>query len=142
MDYRALLQAADRGDPPPLALLHGGDAQLIDDALARVTAGLFADPTELALGREVLEGDETTAEAVVRSAMTLPLMTRRRLVVVRRCQALPARGARTSAIPIRAPACCSWPTSRSPASATAGTTGCSGCCRRPPSSRCPPGGAG
>jgi DNA polymerase-3 subunit delta len=95
VDYRALLQAADRGEPPPLALLHGGDAQLVDDALARVTAGLFADPTELALGREVLEGDETTAEAVVRSAMTLPLMTRRRLVVVRRCQALPARGADT-----------------------------------------------
>jgi DNA polymerase-3 subunit delta len=93
VDYAAFLGAAQRGQPPPLVLLHGADEQLIDDALALVARGLFADASELALGREVLEGDEVSAETVVRSALTLPFMTRRRLVVVRRAQALPARGA-------------------------------------------------
>jgi DNA polymerase-3 subunit delta len=92
VDYAAFLTAAERGQPPPLALLHGSDDQLLDDALGLVTRGLFADASELALGREVLEGDEVSVETVVRSAMTLPFMTRRRLVVVRRAQALPAKG--------------------------------------------------
>ncbi|HXH84062.1 MAG TPA: DNA polymerase III subunit delta, partial [Candidatus Tectomicrobia bacterium] len=103
MDYRTLLAAADRGDPPPVALVHGADAQLLDDALARVTAGLFADATEVALGRETLDGDETPPEAVVRAAMTLPLMTRHRLVVVRRAQELPARGSEALAAYARDP---------------------------------------
>jgi DNA polymerase-3 subunit delta len=92
VDYAAFLTAAERGQPPALAVLHGADDQLLDDALGLVTHGLFADASELALGREVLEGDEVSLETVVRSAMTLPFMTRRRLVVVRRAQALPAKG--------------------------------------------------
>jgi len=95
VEYAAFLQAAERGQPPPLALLHGPDEQLLEDALGLVIRGLFADASELALGREVLEGDEVSVETIVRSAMTLPLMTRRRLVVVRRAHALGARGADT-----------------------------------------------
>jgi DNA polymerase III subunit delta len=93
VEYAAFLQAAERGQPPPLALLHGPDEQLLEDALGLVIRGLFADASELALGREVLEGDDAPVETVVRSAMTLPFMTGRRLVVVRRAQALAARGA-------------------------------------------------
>jgi DNA polymerase-3 subunit delta len=93
MDYAAFMQAAGRGRPPAVALLHGSDAQLLDDALAAATRGLFPDATELALGREVLEGGEVTGEAVVRAASTLPFMTAMRLVAVRRAQALPPRSA-------------------------------------------------
>ena len=93
MDYAAFLQTAEHGQPPPLALLHGADDQLLDDALGLLARVLFADASELSLGREVLEGDEASVETVVRSAMTLPFMTRRRLIVVRRAQALSARGA-------------------------------------------------
>ena len=92
MEYSALLQAADRGQPPALVLLHGADEQLLDDALDLVARGLFLDASERALGREVLEGDAVSTETVVRSAMTLPFMTKRRLVVVRRAQALAAKG--------------------------------------------------
>jgi len=92
VDYAAFLQAAQRGQPPPLALLHGPDDQLLDDALELVVRGLFADASELALGREVLEGADVSVETVVRSAMTLPFMTSRRLIVVRRAQALAAKG--------------------------------------------------
>ncbi len=95
MEYAVFLRAAERGQPPPIALLHGPDEQLLDDGLALVERGLFADASERALGREVLEGDAASIETVVRSALTLPFMTSRRLVVVRRAQALAARGAET-----------------------------------------------
>jgi DNA polymerase-3 subunit delta len=95
VEYAVFLRAAERGQPPPIALLHGPDEQLLDDGLALVERGLFADASERALGREVLEGDAVSVETVVRSAMTLPFMTSRRLVVVRRAQALAARGAET-----------------------------------------------
>jgi DNA polymerase-3 subunit delta len=90
VDYVTLLKAAERGEVPPIALLHGGDAQLLDDALAAITRALFI-PDEIQLGREVLDGSEVTADTVVRSAMTLPFMTARRLVAVRRSHALPAK---------------------------------------------------
>lgn len=93
MDYAAFMQLAAGGRPPALALLHGVDAQLLDDALAAATRGLFPDATQVALGREVLEGGEATGEAVVRAASTLPFMTAMRLVVVRRAQALPPKSA-------------------------------------------------
>ena len=103
MDYAGYLQAAGRGQPPPVALLHGPDPQLLDDALAAATRGLFRDPGEAALGREVFEGAETPADDVVRAASTLPFMTAMRLVVVRRCQALAAKGAEALAAYARNP---------------------------------------
>jgi DNA polymerase III delta subunit len=93
MDYAAFVQAAGRGQPPPLALLHGPDPQLLDDALAAATRGLFRDAGEAALGREVLEGGEVTVEEIVRAAATLPFTTAMRLVAVRRPQALAVKGA-------------------------------------------------
>jgi DNA polymerase III delta subunit len=92
VDYLTLLKTVERGEVPALALIHGGDAQLLDDALATVTRVLFL-PDEIQLGREVLDGTEVTADTVVRSAMTLPFMTARRLVAVRRSQALSAKTA-------------------------------------------------
>jgi DNA polymerase-3 subunit delta len=93
MDYAAFIRSAAGGRPPSVMLIHGGDAQLLDDALATATRGLFPDATHIALGREVLEGAEVSGETVVRAASTLPFMTGMRLVVVRRAQALPARAA-------------------------------------------------
>src|SRR5206468_2331731 len=93
MDYAAFVQAAGRGQPPPIALLHGPDPQLLDDALAAATRGLFRAAGEAALGREVFEGAEASVDDVVRAASTLPFMTGMRLVIVRRGQALPVKGA-------------------------------------------------
>jgi DNA polymerase-3 subunit delta len=92
VDYAAFLRNAGQGQVPTLALLHGADGQLLDDALAAVTNALFTDPSELTLGREVLDGREVDVDLVVRSAMTLPFMTSVRLVVVRRAQALAQKG--------------------------------------------------
>jgi DNA polymerase-3 subunit delta len=103
LDYHAFLQAAAGGQPPPLALLHGSDPQLLDDALDAASRGLFPRPDERALGREVLDGREASADDIARAAMTLPFMTAMRLVAVRRAQALPARGAEALAAYARDP---------------------------------------
>lgn len=91
MDYAAFLRDAERGAVPAITLIHGADVQLLDDALAAVTRGLFADADTATLGREIADARETTLEAVLRSAQTLPLMTSARLVAVRHCQDLPAK---------------------------------------------------
>jgi hypothetical protein len=93
MDYATFVKQAERGEAPPLALLHGGDVQLLDDALAAATRGLFPDRAMAAWGREVFDARESNADEIVRSASTLPLGVDRRLVAVRRAQALAAKGA-------------------------------------------------
>src|SRR5262245_65150724 len=92
MDYAAFLRQVERGEPPPIVLLHGGDGQLLDDALGAVTRALFPDRALAAWGREVFDGHERGVDDIIRSAMTLPLGSGRRLVAVRRAQALAAKG--------------------------------------------------
>src|SRR3989475_7737682 len=93
MDYAAFVRQVERGEAPPIALLHGGDGQLLDDALDTATRGLFPDLALAAWGREVFDGRERGVDEIVRSALTLPFGGGRRLVAVRRAQALAARGA-------------------------------------------------
>src|SRR6266508_3894492 len=93
MDYQAFVRQLDRGEVLPIALLHGGHGQLLDDALDAATRGLFPDRALAAWGREVFDGRERGVDEIVRSAMTLPLGSGRRLVAVRRAQALAAKGA-------------------------------------------------
>ncbi|PYM08317.1 MAG: DNA polymerase III subunit delta [Candidatus Rokuibacteriota bacterium] len=95
MDYAALLRDIERHRIPAVALLHGPESLLLDDALFLISRALFADPSSAALDREVLDGRETSAETVARSALTLPFLAPRRLVVVRRAEALPARNNET-----------------------------------------------
>jgi len=97
VDHGAFLRTVGQGQVPPVVLLHGADAQLLDDALTAVTRALFTDASELILGREVLEGTEVDADTVVRSAQTLPFMTSARLVAVRRAHALSPKGEKTLA---------------------------------------------
>ena len=91
--YETFLRQAERGEAPPLNLLHGADGQLLDDALTTATRGLFPDLALAAWGREVFDGRERGVDEIVRSALTLPFGGGRRLVAVRRAQALAARGA-------------------------------------------------
>jgi DNA polymerase III delta subunit len=93
MDYLTFLRTVERGQIPPLALLHGGDAQLLDDALAAVSRALFPDPAMAAFDRELFDGSGVEVDAVVNAALTLPVQAAARLVAVRRAQALAPRGA-------------------------------------------------
>jgi DNA polymerase III delta subunit len=93
MDLVTLMRQVEAGQVPPLALVHGTDVQALDDLLAAVTRVLFPDPSLASLGREVLDARETSPESIVRAAQTMPLGVSTRLVAVRHCQTLPAKGA-------------------------------------------------
>jgi DNA polymerase-3 subunit delta len=93
VDYAGFLKAADGGEPPAVALLHGPDAFLLEDALARVSRGLFTAADDVSLAREVLDAREVGAPGIVQSALVLPWATRRRLVAVKAVDELPAKGA-------------------------------------------------
>jgi DNA polymerase III subunit delta len=88
VDFAGFLRAAERGQLPPIALIHGADPQLSDDALAAATSALFPEPSLVALGRETFDARELALDDLVRAASTLPLMTSARLIVVRHTQAL------------------------------------------------------
>ena len=93
MDYGAFLTAAGRRALPSTVLVHGPDAQLLDDALAIVSRALFDDPSAAAFDREVFDGREVSGETVTNAALTLPVLASRRLVAVRHAHALPGRDA-------------------------------------------------
>lgn len=103
MDYAGFLAGVEQGQIPPVALLHGPEARLLDDALSRLTRALFPDPALLPLNREVFDPRETEVEVVVRSALTLPSLARARLVVVKGVQALVERAAAPLASYLRDP---------------------------------------
>jgi DNA polymerase III delta subunit len=93
MDDVAFLRTVERGQTPPLALLHGGDRQLLDDALSAVSRALFPEPALAVFDRDVFDGRDVGVDAVVNAALTLPVQAAARLVVVRRAQALAPKGA-------------------------------------------------
>ncbi len=92
MDPTAFLREVERGQVRALALVHGADAQLMDDLLAAVSRALFPDPASSAFDREILDGREASVESVLSAALTLPFSAAARLVAVRHCQTLPAKG--------------------------------------------------
>src|SRR6266550_1213965 len=65
MDYATFIRQAEKGEPPAITLLHGGDVQLLDDALHAATRGLFPDRALAAWGREVFDGREARAAAII-----------------------------------------------------------------------------
>jgi DNA polymerase-3 subunit delta len=92
MDWTAFVRGVERGQVAAITLVHGADPQLLDDAVTLVTRAVFPSAAEAAHGREVFDGREASPDTIVRSALTLPLLAGTRLVVVRRAQALPAKG--------------------------------------------------
>ncbi|MBI5628511.1 MAG: DNA polymerase III subunit delta, partial [Candidatus Rokubacteria bacterium] len=103
MDYLGFIRAVESGRTPPVALLHGPEPLLIEDAVAAVTRALFPDPSLATLSREVLEAREAGAEGIVRSALTLPFLTPARLVVARGADTLPAKQAEALGAYCKAP---------------------------------------
>ena len=92
MDPTAFLRSVERGQVPPVALVHGADVQLLDDLLAAVTRALFPDPAHTAFDREILDGREVSVDGLVSAALPVPFSAVARLVAIRHCQALAAKG--------------------------------------------------
>jgi len=90
VDYAGFVKAADAGRVPPVTLLHGPEPFLLDDAVARLSRALFPGQTELSLVREILDARTAGAEGIVQSALMLPWLGDRRLVVARGIEGLAA----------------------------------------------------
>lgn len=93
MDYVAFLRYAERGQLPPVVLVHGADRQLLDDALATATRVLFPERSFAVFDRDVFDAREVEVETLVNAALTMPVQAAKRLVVARHGQALAPRGA-------------------------------------------------
>jgi DNA polymerase-3 subunit delta len=93
VDYVTFLRTVERGQAPALALLHGSDVQLLDDALAAASRALFPEASRAAFDRDVFDGRDVGVDAVITAALTLPVQAVARLVAVRRAQALNPKGA-------------------------------------------------
>ena len=103
MDYASFLKAADSGQVPPVVLLHGSEPLLIEDAVARVTRGLFPGVSDLSLSREIFEAKDAGAERIVQAALMLPWTSGRRLVVVKGADAASAKQSEPLAAYLQAP---------------------------------------
>jgi DNA polymerase III subunit delta len=103
VDYAGFVKAADAGRVPPVTLLHGPELFLLDDAVARLTRALFPGQTELSLVREVLDARAAGAEGIVQSALVLPWLGARRLVVARGVDALAPRSGEALAAYVKTP---------------------------------------
>ena len=103
MRYAAWREGLARGPAAPVVLLHGPEAFLLEEALARLTLAVCPDPGLLVLAREVLEVRDAGADGIVRAAETLPWGAPRRLVVARGVESLGPKQAEPLIEYIRAP---------------------------------------
>jgi DNA polymerase-3 subunit delta len=103
MDYASFLKAADSGDVPPVVLLHGPEPLLLEDAVSRVTRGLFPGASDLSLSREIFDAKDAGAERIVQAALMLPWTASRRLVVVKGADAGGAKQGEPLAAYLQAP---------------------------------------
>ncbi len=103
MDYAGFLKVVERGQTPPVALLHGPELFLLEDAVTRVARALFPDGLDLSLLRETFDAKDAGAESIVRSALTLPWGSTRRLVVVKGLEGIGAKQGEALAAYLRSP---------------------------------------
>ena len=103
MDLAGFVKGADAGQAPPVTLLHGPEPFLLDDAIARLSRAMFTGQTELSLVREILDAQGVGADGIVQSALMLPWLGDRRLVVARGVDALSAKSAEPLAAYVKAP---------------------------------------
>jgi len=103
VDFVGFLKSIERGLIPPVALLHGTEALLLEDGVTAVTRALFPEDADLTLLRETLDASDADAESVVRSALVMPWGSSRRLVVAKGIESLSAKQGEPLAAYVRAP---------------------------------------
>ena len=75
-------------EPAPVYYLHGEETYMLDEAVDAVVD--FAAPEGIDdFNYDIFQGRDATGEAIVSSCETLPMMTERRIVVVRDAQEMP-----------------------------------------------------
>src|SRR3972149_1960567 len=82
MTQTELLRDIEKGKILPVYLFCGSEKYLMEEALKKVVALLVA-PASRCFNYNLFQGSDTTAEAVIDVAQTVPMMARMRLVVVK-----------------------------------------------------------
>ncbi len=82
MTQTELLRDIEKGKILPVYLFCGSEKYLMEEALKKVVALLVA-PASRCFNYNLFQGPDTTAEAVIDVAQTVPMMARMRLVVVK-----------------------------------------------------------
>ncbi len=77
------MSASDLTDLKPAYLIHGSEDLLLEQAVDRLKKKL-ASVADLDFNLDQFDGEQAEAEAVIAAANTLPFMSERRLVIVRR----------------------------------------------------------
>ena len=87
MRYRELIIQIERGQVQPVYLFHGEEGFLIEEAIARLKKAILIPGSE-DLNYHLLSGSSTRIADIIHPCQTLPLLSTRRLVVVREAEAL------------------------------------------------------
>jgi DNA polymerase-3 subunit delta len=103
VDLAGFVKGADAGRAAPVTLLHGSEPFLLDDAVARLGRAMFPGQTDLSLVREILDARAVGADGIAQSALMLPWLGDRRLVVARGVDGLAARAAESLAAYVKDP---------------------------------------
>jgi DNA polymerase-3 subunit delta len=103
VDYAGFLREVGLGRVPAVALLHGPEPLLLEDAVASVAQALFPSDTDLSLAREAFDAKDASPDAIVQAALTLPWTGTHRLVVVKGVEALGSRQGERIAAYVRSP---------------------------------------
>lgn len=82
MEPAAFNRALSQGSVAPLYLFASPERLLLSDAIGRLGRVLFPDPEQAVLNRETFSGENAAAEALIRSAQSLPFLALHRLVIV------------------------------------------------------------
>jgi DNA polymerase-3 subunit delta len=89
LDALDALEQLTTDDADPVLLIYGKERYLVDRALQTVRERVL-DPRTRDFNYELFQGKEATGDRVVNAARTLPMMARRRLVLVRDLDAMKA----------------------------------------------------
>jgi len=92
-----------RGEIDPVYLIATGDPLLYQRMLAAITAAVV-EPATRGFNLEAFEGKGASAQTIVAAARTLPMMARKRMVIVRDIDGLGAEGLGILAAYLEAPA--------------------------------------
>jgi DNA polymerase III subunit delta len=88
---REIMAVPDLSDLKPVYLIHGPEELLLDQAVERLKQRLSA-LADLDFNLDVFDGDSAQPEDVVAAANTLPFMSERRLVILRKADRMTADG--------------------------------------------------
>jgi DNA polymerase-3 subunit delta len=87
VSFDRLIALAQAGNPPPVCVLTGSERLLVERATAALKSGALGDGPS-GFNDDLFQGQGLSAQRVIQAARTMPMMARRRFVLVRNLDAV------------------------------------------------------